>query len=145
MKSESSNQGNVDIFLNGQYLGIGTASVTHDLGHIDRSESPKPVSHLPNSRLKLDIEMTNYWFVPQMSGESGENSGTVWEPQPGDCIRVTEGSLKGHFGVVLSGARPRTDQPWEPRVEKNPDYRWIWIPNLGGWTNRVHKRTLAPA
>lgn len=134
MKSESSEQGNVDIFLNGQYLGIGTASVTHDLGYVDPGESPKPVSHLPNSRLKLNIEI-----------KPGESGGTVWEPQPGDCIRVTEGSLKGHFGVVLSGARPRTDQPWEPRVEENPDYRWIWIPNLGGWTNRVHKRNLAPA
>jgi hypothetical protein len=69
----------------------------------------------------------------------------AWEPQPGDCIRVAEGSLKGHFGVVLSGARPRADQSWEPEVEDNLDYRWIWIPKLGPWTNRVHKRTLAPA
>ncbi len=141
MKSESSNQGNVDIFLNGQYLGIGTASVTHDLGYVDLDEPPKPVPHLPNSRLKLNIEMTN-WFVQQKPGESG---GTAWEPQPGDCIRVTEGSLKGHFGVVLSGARSRADQSWEPEVEDNLDYRWIWIPKLGPWTNRVHKRTLAPA
>jgi hypothetical protein len=76
---------------------------------------------------------------------SNKQQPEAWEPQPGDCIRVTEGSLKGHFGVVLSGARPRTDQPQKPRVEENPDYRWIWIPKLGGWHNRVHKRNLAPA
>jgi hypothetical protein len=139
MKSESSK--NVDIFLNGQYLGIGTASVTQDLGHIDQSEPPKPVYHLPNPRLKLDIEITN-WFMPQAFKEAPK---PVWEPQPGDCIRVAEGSLKGHFGVVLSGARPRADQSWELEVEDNLDYRWIWIPKLGGWTNRVHKRNLAPA
>jgi hypothetical protein len=141
MKSESSKQGNVDIFLNGQYLGIGTASVTHDLGYVDLDEPPKPIPRFPNPRLKLDIEITN-WFMPQVFKEAPK---PAWEPQPGDCIRVTEGSLKGHFGVVLSGARPRTDQPWEPEVEDNLDYRWIWIPKLGPWTNRVHKRNLAPA
>jgi hypothetical protein len=76
---------------------------------------------------------------------SNKQQPEAWEPQPGDCVRVTEGSLKGKFGVVLSGARPRTDQSQEPRVEENPDYRWIWIPRLGGWYNKVHKRNLAPA
>jgi len=136
MKSESSEQGNVDIFLNGQYLGIGTASVTHDLGYVDPGESPKPVSHLPNSRPKLNIEI-----------KPGESGGTVWEPQPGDCIRVTEGSLKGHFGVVLSGLfpLPRTHPAHKEAVEAYPDWRWIWIPQVGPWSSMVHKRHLAPA
>jgi hypothetical protein len=145
MKSESSKQGNVDIFLNGQYLGIGTASVTQDLGHINPDEPPKPVPHFSDPRLKLNIEMTNYWFVPQMPGESGGSGGTVWEPQPGDCVRVTEGELKGKFGVVLSGLFPRTHPAHKETVEAYPDWRWIWIPEVGPWTSMVHKRRLAPA
>jgi hypothetical protein len=87
-------------------------------------------------------ESTYSWKHARISNKQQPEA---WEPQPGDCIRVTEGSLKGHFGVVLSGARSRADQSWEPEVEDNLDFRWIWIPKLGPWTNRVHKRNLAPA